>query len=69
MGIQAGDGILATTDADDFVEAILKITTNEDLWIQTSNRGFSSISESYSLERGVSLLEQIVPRAAAGIAK
>ena len=69
MGIQAGDGILAATDADDFVEAILEITTNEDLWIQTSNRGFSSISESYSLERGESLIEQIVPRAVAGIAK
>ena len=62
MGIAEGDGIVTADRPEDYVERVLALHDDKGLWNQTSIRGFDAVRKASSLERGVELVGQILPR-------
>lgn len=62
MGIAEGDGIVTADGPEDYAERVLTLHDDKGLWNQTSTRGFDAVRKASSLERGVELVGQILPR-------
>ncbi len=65
MGIVDGDGIFTATDPAGFAKQVVSLHEHADLWARASQRGYEAVRQAYSLERGVSLIEEILPRRSA----
>lgn len=65
MGFADGDGILTAEDADDFARRIASVHDDADRWADLSRRGLEAVGCRYSLNHGIELVEQILPRVTA----
>ncbi len=62
MGIAEGDGIVTADGPEDYAARVLALHDDKELWNQASTRGFDAVRKASSLERGVELVGQILPR-------
>jgi glycosyltransferase involved in cell wall biosynthesis len=62
MGIAEGDGIITAECPLEFAQRVVSLHDNEALWNESSIRGFAAVKKNYSIEHGMELVEQILPR-------
>ena len=62
MDIAEGFGITVAENASDFAEKVIRLHNDETWWNEMSERGFNATQQTYSIDNGIKLVEQIFPK-------